>query len=386
MAESLSVSEIEAIFANSSPTEPDKAENPPSPRLTQPVDVHQSVETSSLMKCTGSEDGTQEPRVFLPLHKRRRAQAAAALGSACHAPSRWPVYEPYDFRKPSRLSREHLRSLQHLHETYADLAASALSFHLRIPIQMSVSAIEQVSYQEYVRSVSNSLIHVLNVSPNPGQILMEVDFSSLFSMIDRMLGGSGKAGQVTRDLTEIERALCDVLLGLLQTSLESAWTDFGGLALEMVSAETSLQFVQIVPPDETVALVLLNIQMGTFRGGMCLCLPASFLKTALEFKDSQHRRAKQRSYAKEMAHRLQTASASCTARVGVTSVTVEQIVALEVGQVFPLQRVSQNGHTNSEKLSVRHVELFVGEHLKFRGTPGLIGKQLAVQISEIVTF
>ena len=60
-------------------------------------------------------------------------------------------------------------------------------------------------------------------------------------------------------------------------------------------------------------------------------------------------------------------------------------MVLEVGQVFPLQKVSQNGHANNEKLSVRPVEVFAGEHLKFRGTPGFLGKHLAVQISEIVT-
>ena len=381
MAESLSLSEIEAMFASVSP---DEAENPPDNSSPQPLDVHQSAEISSVMKPAGSENGSAESRIFLPLRKRRRAQAAAALGPPYHTQSHPLVYEPYDFRKPSRLSREHLRSLQRLHETFAGLATSALSNHLRTPVQISVAAIEQVSYQEYVRSVSSSLIHVLNVLPDPSQILMEVDCSSLFSMIDRMLGGSGKAGQVTRDLTEIERALCDILFGLLLDSLQSAWADFGGLAVEVASAETSLQFVQIVPPDETVALVLLSVQMGTFRGGMCLCLPYSFLKKALEVKDSKHRQAKQRSYTREMAHRLQTASASCTARVGVTSVTVGQIVALEVGQVFPFQKVSQNGHANNGELSVRQVEVFVGEHLKFRGTPGFLGKHLAVQINEII--
>ena len=178
---------------------------------------------------------------------------------------------------------------------------------------------------------------------------MEVDSSSLFSMIDRMLGGKGKAGQMARDLTEIERALSDILLSLLLTSLQSAWTDSGDLALEVASVETSLQFVQIVPPDETVALVLLSVQMDTFQGGMCLCLPYSFLKKALEIKDPKRRQTKQRSYTQAIAHRLQTASASCTARVGVTSFTVGQVVALEVGQVFPFQQVSQNGYANSEK-------------------------------------
>ena len=198
-----------------------------------------------------------------------------------------------------------------------------------------------------------------------------------------MLGGEGKAGPVTKDLTGIERAFSDILLGLL-AALRSAWADFGGLAVEVASAKTSLQFVRIVPPDETVALVLLSVQMGTFQGGMCLCLPYSFLKKALEFKDSKHRQAKQRSYTKGMAHRLRTTSASCTARVGVASVTVGQVVALEVGQVLPLQKVSQNGHANNEKLSVRQVEVFIGEHLKFRGTPGFLGKHLAVQVNEIV--
>src|SRR5947209_8591622 len=79
------------------------------------------------------------------------------------------AYEVYDFRRPDKFSKDQLRTLQMLHETFARLAGSGLSAYLRTPITMDLISIEQVPYEEYLRSISQSVFTVMSMPPLSGQ-------------------------------------------------------------------------------------------------------------------------------------------------------------------------------------------------------------------------
>src|ERR1041385_2584636 len=61
----------------------------------------------------------------------------------------------YDFRRPDKFSKEHIRAIQNIHETFARVTASSLSSYLRSTTSVSLSSIEQVVYDEYVHQLSN---------------------------------------------------------------------------------------------------------------------------------------------------------------------------------------------------------------------------------------
>ena len=152
---------------------------------------------------------TAEGRVFLPLHKRRRAAASQSLAIAQHRTlsSFAPAYEVYDFRRPDKLSKDHVRSLQMLHENFAGFFVSSLAGHLRSQVEVELVSVEQVPYDEYIKTISASLLNILDVDALSGQAILEIDFGILFSMLDRLLGGKGAAGKIVRDLTDIEKVL-----------------------------------------------------------------------------------------------------------------------------------------------------------------------------------
>ena len=200
MAEALSQNEIESLLASMSTTDEEAPAGPVLEGLAWPP-------------APGRRCGPGRGRVFLPLHKRRRAAAGAALGDP-----RFPAsggllsYEHYDFRRPDKLSKEHLRSLQLLHETFGNYFASSLAGYLRSQVQIEVVSVEQLPYDEYMKSISASLLNILNVTPLSGQAIFEVDLGILFSMLDRLLGGTGASGKIVRDLTDIERCLAGNIL------------------------------------------------------------------------------------------------------------------------------------------------------------------------------
>lgn len=379
MADVLSQNEIEALLASMTAVE-DKEEVSPAVEGRVPS----PVATMAPRKAEG--------KVILPLHKRRRAEAGQALGdprfnSFGHGPV---SFEAYDFRRPDKLSKENLRSLQMLHESFANYFASSLSGYLRAQVELEVVSVEQVRYDEYIKSISASLLNVLNVSPLNGQAIFEVDFGMLFSMLDRLLGGTGNAGKIGRDLTDIEKVLAENITHLALNDMKMAWENVQPLELEVASMDTSSQFVQIVPGNDTVVLILLEMQMGEHRGAMSVCIPYLLIKPILGKLSAQRwlsnaNKKPSPLFAAGLADRLRTTRVPCVARLGTLDMTVKSLAALKVGEVLPMQVPAvPDDEEGAGKGRIGSVDLLIGGQIKFRGKTGLRGKRLAVQIEQVV--
>ena len=377
MADVLSQNEIEALLASMSTEEAATA--------ASPVVEERLASTAG----SGSPVRSGQGRVFLPLHKRRRAAAGAALGDPRFSQSGLLSYEHYDFRRPDKLSKEHLRSLQLLHETFGNYFASSLAGYLRAQVQIEVVSVEQLPYDEYVKSLSASLLNILNVNPLSGQAIFEMDFGILFSMIDRLLGGSGASGKILRDLTDIERSLAGNMVEMALRDMKNAWENIVPLDFEIDSIETSSQFVQIVPGNDTVVLLLFEVHMGDFLGAMSLCIPYLLIKPILSKLSSQRWLASASKrpsalYSAQLAQRLRTTYVPCVARLGTAALTVADLAGLEVGQVLPMQ-ISPEAESREGSGRIGSVDLMIGGQVKFRGKTGLRGKNLAVQIEEVAS-
>src|ERR1700710_2639614 len=110
----------------------------------------------------------------------------------------------YDFRRPIKLSREHVRTLQIAFETYARSCGTLLTTRLRVVSSVTLASIEQLNYDEYVASLENpTVIAVVSIDPLSGTVLLELSSSVAMTAIDHLLGGPG-GPQPQRPLTEVE--------------------------------------------------------------------------------------------------------------------------------------------------------------------------------------
>src|SRR3982750_1851504 len=111
---------------------------------------------------------------------------------------------PYDFRRPIKLSRDHVRTLQTAFETYARSCGTLLTTRLRVVSSVALASIEQLNYDEYVQSLANpTVIALVSLDPLPGTVLMEMSSSVTMTCLDHLLGGPG-GPQPERPLTEVE--------------------------------------------------------------------------------------------------------------------------------------------------------------------------------------
>ncbi|MEM9186391.1 MAG: flagellar motor switch protein FliM [Planctomycetota bacterium] len=182
---------------------------------------------------------------------------------------------PYDFKRPERVGKEQMRALQTMHEGFGRNFGAALSALLRTIVEVKLTSVDQLTYSEFVFSLENpTCFNLINARPLEGQLILDINPSLLFPIIDRLLGGASTSGSsARRPLTEIELRLVGRITDLFLDEMRSAWENVLELELEVDHVESNAQLVQIVPPNEVVVLISFELTIGETRGMMNLCIP-----------------------------------------------------------------------------------------------------------------
>jgi len=286
-------------------------------------------------------------------------------------------YEVYDFRRPDKFSKDQLRTLQMLHETFARMAGSTMSAYLRAPVTIDLISLEQVPYEEYLRSIQQSVFAIMSLPPLTGQAVLEIEFGLVFTMIDRLLGGPGRA--ISRGvLTDIERPLVRQTIEKMFHALKSAWEGVVIVNPGIEGIETSAQFVQIAPPNDIVVTILFEVKIGQQRSAMSLCIPYLVLKpittklSAQKWFASGSRRQSSASR-RLLSHQVCSAAVECTVCLGGTRLKVKDFLSLQPGDIIKLSRKTDEDLT-----------LMVGNVPKFEGKPAMNGKQVVFSVTDTI--
>lgn len=196
------------------------------------------------------------------------------LGEGFHAGSDYKV-KVYDFRRPDKFSKDQIRTVSMIHETMARLATADLMAALRCPAGLRVASVDQLTYEEFVRSIPNpTAMAVVAMDPLLGSALLEIDPEVTHAIIDRLFGGKGRAGSARpQELTGLEQAALEGLVVRLLSCLGRSWTHILDLKPRLGRIETNPQFAQIVPPAEMIVLVSFEAQVAGGTGMMNLVLP-----------------------------------------------------------------------------------------------------------------
>ena len=283
------------------------------------------------------------------------------------------AYEVYDFRRPDKLSKDQLRTLQQVNETFARLISSGLSAYLRSPVQIDLVALEQVPYEDYLRGINHSVFTIMSLPPLAGQAVLEMEFGLVFTMIDRMLGGPGKPISRT-NLTDIERPLLRQTIERMFAALKSAWETVVVINPTVEGTEMSAQFVQVAPPTDVAVTILFEVRMGGARHAMSICIPYQVLKpitgklSAQKWFSGATRKATPTTR-QQLSLQVQDARVELSVTLGETVLSMGQFVALRPGDTLRLAQLV------AEPLVVR-----VGGVPKFVGRPALQGKKIVCAV------
>lgn len=282
----------------------------------------------------------------------------------------------YDFKRPDKFSKEQIRTVSIMHETFARLTTTALSAQLRSMAHVHVASVDQLTYEEFIRSIPTpTTLAVINMDPLKGNAILEIDPAITFSIIDRLFGGQGHASKVQRDLTDIEQSVMEGIIVRILANMREAWTQVIDLRPRLGQIETNPQFAQIVPPSEMVVLVTLETKIGEEEGMMNFCIPYITIepiisKLSSQFWFSSVRGSSTSQYLGVLKEKLSTVDMDLVAEIGSINLPIRDVLSLKVGDIVRLSNVQVG-----DPLTIN-----VGNKKKFYCQPGVIGKKMAVQV------
>ena len=285
----------------------------------------------------------------------------------------------YDFKRPAKFSKEHLRTLEIIFEHYGRLVSTNLPVYLRKSVQVSVINSEALTFSEFTNSLANPVIlGIVSFQPLNGNIMVELGSGLGFAMVDRLLGGQGDTLEKSREFSEIEMSLVEKMMAVCISLLREPWRNVLDLNPVLERVETNPQFAQIIAPTEMIAIVTLNIKIGDVEGLMNVCLPYFTLESIMDklntkFWFSTMQDASEEDYTEHMQDMIQHVSVPIIAKLGDSSITVADFVNLQVGDVIRL----------SSKVD-EEMDIYVGNIRKFKALPGATKKLYAVRVTEII--
>lgn len=285
----------------------------------------------------------------------------------------------YDFKRALRFSKDQIRSLTRIHENFARLLTTFFSAQLRTYVQISVVSVDQIPFEEFVRSVPHmTLINVFEVPPLEGNILMEINPNIAYSMLDLMMGGKGQAHTKVDNLTEIETKIMTNLFERSFDNLREAWINIADIDPILTELEVNPQFLQMISPNETVVVISFNTIIGETSGMINICIPHVVLEPivpnlSVRYWMQTNKKEVSPEQLAVLKKRVNAAEIPIVAEIGTTDISIEDLLYLQLGDVIQLNTKID------DSLTVK-----VGGIPKFIGQPGKLKKRMAIQVIETV--
>ncbi len=285
----------------------------------------------------------------------------------------------YDFARPSKFSKEHLRTLEIIFEHYGRLLTTNLPVYLRKSVQVEVMNSEAVTYSEFSNALSNPvLLGIVNFAPLHGNIIIEMASNLGYAIVDRMLGGRGDALEKTRDFSEIELLIIERILVVCVNLLVEPWENVVEIHPHLERIETNSQYAQIISPSEMIAIITMNIKIGGVEGLMNICLPYITVEDVIDKLNTRYWYANIQShdetdYADAIESIINKAQVPIKAVLGKSSISVMDFATLQPGDIIKLDREVED-----------ELDVYVGDIRKFTALPGSTGDKYAVRVTSVL--
>ncbi len=284
----------------------------------------------------------------------------------------------YNFARPSKFSKDHLRTLVFIFEHYARLVSTSLPVYLRKSVQVEVMHAEAATFQEFSNSLSNPvLLGVVNFAPLEGTVILEMASGLGYTIVDRMLGGSGVPLEKAREFTEIELTIIEGILSVCTNLLVEPWANVQELEPTLERIETNSQFAQFVSPNEMTSIVTMNIKIGEVEGLMNICIPYTVVEPVIDKINTKYWYStadvkSNEAYRELIEDTLNRAQIPVRAVMGRSAISVNDFIHLQVGDIIKVDTRLED-----------ELDIFVGNLKKFSALPGAYNDAYAVKIKSV---
>ena len=286
----------------------------------------------------------------------------------------------YDFKRPDKFSKDQLRAIQMIHESFARQMTTVLSTLIRSIVSAEIASVEQLAYEEFVNyMVQPTVIGLIEMHPFDGSMLIEINPALVFTIIDRMLGGRGTFAGSIRELTDIEKTVIERVIMRILELLEDSWSTVVDVRFRFESMESNPFFVQICSPSDMVLVVIMKLRVSDVEGMVSLCFPYFLIEPIMDRLSSQQWFASTSHKQDEEVQGFLNASMRqvkmpLAMELGHTVLSLNDVYALQAGDVIKL-----------DELKDSHIDVRVGNQVRFEARPGTLNGHMAVELTKVLT-
>ncbi|MDE6701622.1 MAG: flagellar motor switch protein FliM, partial [Acetatifactor sp.] len=285
----------------------------------------------------------------------------------------------YDFSRPTKFSKEHLRTLEIIFEHYGRLVSTNLPAYLRNNVQVAVVSSETVTFSEFTNALSNPVVlGIVNFNPLNGTIIIEMATNLAYAILDRMLGGMGVPLEKNREFSEIELSIIQKVMVMLTQLLREPWKNVVDISPVLNRLETNSQFAQVIAPSDMIAIVTLSLKIGDVEGMVNICLPFFTLEDVMDklntkFWFSSMQEKHDENYEEYIESMIRRVDVPIKAVLGRSTLSVGDFMNLQVGDCIRLDSKVEND-----------MNIYVGNIKKFTALPGANKDVYAVRITSVI--
>lgn len=288
----------------------------------------------------------------------------------------------YDFRRPNRVSKNQLRSIQNIHETFAESLSYYFVSKLQTVVTVNVTSVDQLFYSEYILSVTNpNCLYVFDIEGADGSGVLEISPPLALTLIERLLGGTADQQRKPRSITPIEQAVLRGVVEHILSDLSAAWRSVADCTFRYNRFESEPDFVQVAPASEIVLVVSFDVSIGLNAFVMNLCFPTFALEEvitrlsteSLTTRHAGRRREREQESIRVLLYLLGAVELPLVAELGKATITVGELLDLKVGDVIKLDT-----DINGEML------VTIDGKPRFAARPGKVEDKKAIRITRIL--
>ena len=286
----------------------------------------------------------------------------------------------YDFKRPDKFSKDQLRAIQMIHESFARQMTTVLSTLIRSLVNAEIASVEQLAYEEFVNyMVQPTVIGMIEMHPFEGSMLIEINPALVFTIIDRMLGGRGTFSGNVRELTDIEKTVIERVIMRILELLEDSWSTVVDVRFRFESMESNPFFVQICSPSDMVLVVIMKLKVADVEGMVSLCFPYFLIEPIMDRLSSQQWYASTSHKADDemkiwLNNSVRQIRMPMAIELGHTVLSLSDVYALQVNDVIKL-----------DELKDSNIDVRVGNQIRFKAKPGTMRGRMAVELTQVLT-
>lgn len=285
----------------------------------------------------------------------------------------------YNFKRPRLFAQDQMRVLNHVHETFARELSVYLSAQLRTIVDITLSAVDQVLYSEYVMSSAPpSALYVAEVTNLGQNFVFELDPRLVVFMIEKLFGGQGEFLKQSREVSQIERRIMSKVMNRAFGAMQKSWSQVHDIEIEEVAFESNAEFVQIIPGVEPALVVSFSVMIYDQPSYINLCYPYMLLermlgRTGMKQWISSATTPVSSEVRERYEETLKKIMVDLRAQLGRTTLPLPDLSALQVGDIIPLQR-----------RVTEPLEIMVGKKHHFTAAAGRSGKYRALRVLDVI--